>query len=77
MKSGDQFYITISLQASLSVLNLMRNQFGGVAQLVRVPASHAGGPGFEPQRVHQNLEIPRNFKVLVDTLGLEPRTSCV
>ncbi len=26
---------------------------GGVAQLVRVPASHAGGPGFEPQRVHQ------------------------
>ena len=26
---------------------------GGVAQLVRVPASHAGGPGFEPRRVHQ------------------------
>ena len=57
MKSGDQFYITISLQASLSVLNLMRNQFGGVAQLVRVPASHAGGPGFEPQRVHQEKEV--------------------
>ena len=26
---------------------------GGVAQLVRVPASHAGGPRFEPVRLHQ------------------------
>ncbi len=26
--------------------------FGGVAQLVRVPASHAGGPEFESQRLH-------------------------
>ena len=57
MKSGDQFYITISLQASLSVLNLMRNQFGGVAQLVRVPASHAGGRRFEPRCLHQRIDI--------------------
>lgn len=33
--------------------------FGGVAQLVRVPASHAGGPGFEPQRVHQSAKARR------------------
>ena len=26
---------------------------GSVAQLVRVPASHAGGPRFEPVRFHQ------------------------
>lgn len=35
---------------------------GGVAQLVRVPASHAGGPGFEPRRVHQ--KNPRVYVAL-------------
>lgn len=31
--------------------------FGSVAQLVRVPASHAGGPRFEPARFHQNFPV--------------------
>ena len=28
--------------------------FGGLAQPVRVPASHAGGRAFEPRSPHQN-----------------------
>jgi hypothetical protein len=36
-------------------------QFGRVAQLVRAPASHAGGPGFESLRAHhpnQHFTVP-------------------
>ena len=32
-----------------------RRQFGGLAQLVRAPASHAGGHWFESSSLHQNL----------------------
>ena len=40
----------------------INRSFGSVAQLVRVPASHAGGPGFEPRRVHQ--KNPRVYVAL-------------
>ena len=33
------------------------NVFGGLAQLVRVPASHAGGRRFEPASPHQNRQL--------------------
>ena len=34
---------------------------GGVAQLVRAPACHAGGRGFEP---HHSRQFPHVFKVV-------------
>ena len=48
-----------------------RRQFGGLAQLVRAPASHAGGHWFESSSLHQeknlgNLVFPRFFSFLMD-----------
>ena len=55
------------------MLNYLSNPIGGVAQLVRVPASHAGGPGFEPQRVHhKEKEHPRGvLSLYLGQVGLD------
>ena len=45
-------------------------QFGGLAQLVRAPASHAGGHWFESSSLHQTLGnqvFPRVFVVFAKT----------
>ena len=39
-------------------------RFGRVAQLVRAPASHAGGHRFESCRAHHELSVPSNVIVL-------------
>lgn len=39
----------------------INRSFGSVAQLVRVPASHAGGPRFEPARFHHHKSVIMGF----------------
>ena len=52
------------------------NLYGGLAQLVRAPASHAGGQEYfkKKAKTRINTELKR---VLVENAGLEPVTSCV
>ena len=39
----------------------MSDFYGALVQLVRMPACHAGGHGFE-SRTHRNVEMPERFK---------------
>ena len=51
-----------------------RRQFGGLAQLVRAPASHAGGHWFESSSLHQNLTSSEVRFFLFSAKG---KTSCL
>ena len=44
--------------------------FGGLAQQVRAPASHAGGRWFEPNSLHQKVSLRRQWRVMNDELWM-------
>jgi hypothetical protein len=44
------------MRFSASVLESIKQRIGRVAQLVRAPASHAGGLGFESLRAHHPFQ---------------------
>ena len=56
-----------------NVLPILEGLFGRIAQLVRVPASHAGGPRFESVCVHQaaasRVSLAAAFKMILAFLG--------
>ena len=41
---------------------ITNDQYGGLAQLARAPALHAGGPGFESLILHQTDQKSRRIK---------------
>ena len=48
--------------------------FGSLAQLVRVPASHAGGRAFEPRSFHQKILTLGSEDFFVWVSGDDPYT---
>src|SRR5579862_2889650 len=54
---------------------ILDSPYGGVAQLVRAPACHAGGRGFEPRR-SRSLIRPGWGSLPVVRRRFEPITAC-
>ena len=51
----------------------LKNEYGGVAQLVRAFGSHPRGPGFEPPRLHQQRNLfclPKEISLFIQAAGL-------